>query len=284
LKKLNYLFVLSVVFTFFSCDYFKKPEEQVGIARVNNSYLYEEDLEGLIPLDTSEADSIALVQDFINRWASQRLLIDAAERNLTEVERVSFEKLVKQYRHDLYTRAYLEAIVNRTIDTLISKEELQDYYKLHQSNFKTVNQIVKLRYINLIEDHPKFKVIQQKFFDDKTNPSFWESYQLQFKNFAMNDSIWVEMNQIYRKLPFITPENRDNYITKGNTIIQKDSLDVYLVKIKNVIDKNQEAPYEYIEPTLRQVILNQRKLELIRKFESDLTNDALKNNTYEIYN
>ena len=266
-----------------ACSYFKEPEKKVGIARVNNNYLYEEDLLGLIPPDSKPEDSILLVKDFINRWASQRLLIDAAERNLSEDERTDFEKLVQQYRYDIYTRAYLEAIVNKTIDTFVSKSELQAYYQQHKSNFKTVSQIVKLRYIHLTQDHPKMKLIQQKFFDDKTKSSFWKNYELQFKNFAMNDSVWVEMNQIYRKLPFIQPENRDNFMIPNKTIVHNDSLDVYLVKVKNVIDKNQEAPYEYIEPTLKQVILNQRKLELIKKFETDLNNDALKNNTYEVY-
>jgi len=284
LKTLNLIIPLLLCVLFSSsCDYFKEPEKKEGIARVNNIFLYEEDLAGLIPQNTSKEDSVLITQDFINRWASQRLLIDAAERNLTEQQKNEFEKLVQQYRYDLYTRAYLEAIVNKTIDTVISETELKEYYKQHQSNFKTVNQIVRLRYIHLTADHPKFKLMEQKFFDNKTKASFWENYQLQFKNFAMNDSVWVEMNQIYRKLPFITPENRDNFMIKGKTITHKDSLDVYFVKIKDVIDKNQLAPYEYIEPTLRQVILNQRKLELIKKFETDLTNDALKNNNYEVY-
>ncbi len=269
--------------TFFSCSYFKEPEKKVGIARVNNNYLYEEDLIGLIPPESKPEDSVLLVKDFINRWAAQRLLIDAAERNLSKDEKTDFEKLVQQYRYDIYTRAYLEAIVNKTIDTFVSKTELQNYYKQHKSNFKTVSQIVKLRYIHLAADHPKLKLMQQKIFDDKTKASFWEKYQLQFKNFALNDTIWVEMNQVYRKLPFITPENREQFIAGGKTIVHKDSLDVYFVKVRKVIDKDQEAPYEYIEPTLKQVILNQRKLELIKKFETDLTNDALKNNDYEVY-
>lgn len=266
-----------------ACSYFKDPVEKLGIARVNNNYLYEEDLLGLIPPDSKPEDSILLVKDFINRWAAQRLLIEAAERNLQEDEKADFEKLVQQYRYDIYTRAYLEAIVNKTIDTFVSKAELQAYYQQHQSNFKTVSQIVKLRYIHLAEDHPKIKLIQQNFFDDKTKATFWKNYELQFKNFAMNDSVWVEMNQIYRKLPFIQPENRDNFMISNKTIVHKDSLDVYFVKVKSVIDKNQEAPYEYIEPTIKQVIINQRKLELIKKFEKDLTNDALKNKTYEVY-
>jgi hypothetical protein len=43
------------------------------------------------------------------------------------------------------------------------------------------------------------------------------------------------------------------------------------------------SPFEYIKPTLKEVILNKRKLELIKKFEKEITDDAIKNNDYEIY-
>lgn len=99
---------------------------------------------------------------------------------------------------------------------------------------------------------------------------------MQFKSFVLNDSVWVEMNQVYRKLPFITPDNRSQYIAAGKAIEKQDSLEVYLVKVTNVLDKNQVSPYEYIKPTLEQVILNKRKLELIKKLKKTLLMMPLK--------
>ncbi|MDV7391329.1 hypothetical protein RZS08_08260, partial [Arthrospira platensis SPKY1] len=97
------------------------------------------------------------------------------------------------------------------------------------------------------------------------------------------DSIWVEMNQIYRRLPFITPENRDSYISAGKSFEYKDSTDVYLVKVKKVIDKNQVAPFAYISPTIKLVLLNQRKLDYMQRFEREILEDAKNQNTYEIF-
>ena len=70
---------------------------------------------------------------------------------------------------------------------------------------------------------------------------------------------------------------------KGQPIEIQDKDDTYLIKVSNVIDKNQISPFEYIKPTLKEVLLNKRKLELIKKFEKDITDDAIKNNDYEIY-
>ena len=213
------------------------------------------------------------------------MLTDAAEINLSAAKKQEYDALIRQYKIDLYTKGYIEEIVKTTVDTVISEEELKEYYKNNKENFKTNTTLVKLRYVHLAADHPKFATIRGKFFDyRKSDKKFWDTYGMQFKSFVLNDSIWVEMNQIYKKLPFITPENRTQYMVQGKAIEKKDSLDIYLVKVAKVLDNNEISPFEYVKPTLKQVILNKRKLELIKKFEKDITDDAIKSKKYEIYN
>lgn len=268
-----------------SCNYFKPEAKPQAIARVNDSYLFKDEIKDLVPPGTSKEDSIVIVRNFIDRWASQKLMMSAAEINLSTDKQAEYNELIRQYKIDLYTKGYLEELVKTTVDTVITEAELKEYYKQNKENFKTDGTLVKLRYINLPKDHPKFQTIKSKFFDyRKSDKKFWDTYGMQFKSFVLNDSVWVEMNQVYRKLPFITPDNRPQYISAGKAIEKQDSLEVYLVKVTNVLDKNQISPYEYIKPTLEQVILNKRKLELIKKIEKDITDDAIKNEKYEIYN
>ncbi len=267
-----------------SCSFFTPESKPQAIARVNDQYLFKEDIKGLVPSGTPKEDSLVIVRSFINRWASQKLLIKVAEVNLNASKKSEFDALIKQYKVDLYTKAYLEEIVKRSVDTVVSNSELEAYYKENKDNFKTNAVLVRLRYINLKKDNPKYETIKSKFFDfSKSDRKFWDTYALQFNSFALNDSVWVEMNQIYGKLPFITPDNRDEYIVPGKTIQQSDGENSYLVKISNVIDKNETGPFEYLKPTLREVILNIRKLELIKKFEKEITDDAIKDKKYEIY-
>lgn len=273
-----------VFLIFSSCNFFKAEQKSQAIARVGDSYLYKTEIKDLIPVGTSKEDSTLLVRNYIDRWASQKLLISAAERNLGANKKKEFDLLVKQYKIDLYTKAYIEEVVKRTVDTVVTTEELKQYYKENKENFKTNGTLVRLRYIHLAKDNPRFGTIRSKFFDfKKTDKKFWDTYALQFKNFALNDSVWVDMNQVYQKLPFINPENRDQYIVSGKKMEIQENTNVYLVKVTNAIDKNQISPFEYIKPTLKEVILNKRKLELIKKFEKEITDDAIKNNDYEIY-
>ncbi|MFN3967833.1 hypothetical protein [Flavobacterium sp.] len=273
-----------VIVLFCSCNYFKPEQKPESIARVGKSYLYKSDIATLVPAGTSKEDSVLMVRDFVNRWASQKLLIEAAERNLSDKKKREYNTLIKQYKIDLYTKAYIEEVVKNTVDTLVTQQELKKYYDENKENFKTNGTLVRLRFINLAKDNPRFATIRSKFFDyNKKDKKFWDTYALQFKSFALNDSVWVDMSQVYVKLPVINPDNRDEFIRPGRKAEIQSNEDVYLIKITNVIDKNQISPFEYIKPTLKEVILNKRKLELIKKFEKEITDDAIKNKDYEIY-
>lgn len=282
MQKRHLIVLISIAFS--SCSFFKSEGKPEAIARVEDSYLYKDEIKDLVPKGTSKEDSVVIVRNYIDRWASQKLLIHAAEVNLSEDTKSNFDLLIKQYKVDLYTKAYIEALVKRTVDTIVSNAELKAYYEENKENFRTNGTLVRLRYINLMKDNPRYETIKSKFFDfRKSDKKFWDTYALQFKSFAFNDTVWVDMSQVYNKLPFINPDNREQYIVAGKTIQYPDSLDMYLVKIANVIDKNQIGPFEYLKPTLREVILNKRKLELIKKFEKEITDDAIKDKKYEIY-
>jgi hypothetical protein len=281
MRKLLGIFMLLV---FASCSFFKPEAKTDAIARVNENYLYPSDIKGLVPKGASPKDSVTIVRDFINRWAAQELLYNAADVNLNKSKKADFDALINQYKVDLYTKAYLEEIVKRSVDTVISEEELKRYYAANKDNFRTNAALVRLRYIHLNKDNPRFGSIQSKFFDyRKKDKKFWDTYAIQCKSYALNDTVWVAMDQVYDKLPFITTDNKNQYISPGKKIQYPDGNDVFLVKISNVIGKNQVGPFEFVKPTLKEVILNNRKLELIKKFEKDIIDDALKDEDYEVY-
>ena len=275
-------FGFSILLT--ACTFFNSNSKTTAIARVNSDYLYKEDILNLVPPGISKEDSIVIVRSFIDRWASKKLLIKVAEVNLNSKKKAEFDTLIQQYKIDLYTKAYLEEIVKRTTDTVITDTELKNYYKENKENFKTNGTLVRLRFINLKKDNPRYELIKNKFFDyRKSDKKFWETYTLQLNSFAFNDSIWTELSQVYLKLPFINPDNREEYIVSGKSIQKSEAGNSYLVKISNVIDKNQIAPFEYLKPTLKEVLLNKRKLELIKKIEKEITDDAIKDKKYEVY-
>ncbi|OYU85368.1 MAG: hypothetical protein CFE24_02375 [Flavobacterium sp. BFFFF2] len=273
---------LLIIF-FWGCQ--QQPGQKTDtIARVGDSYLLKSDLKGIVPAGTTKEDSLLLVKNYAEHWALQKLMLEAAEKNTSDKQLQEFEKLVKQYKNDLLTSGYLEQLVQTSIDTTITEQELKAYYDKNKQNFRTNGSLVRLRYLHLASDNPKFGIIRSKFYNfQKKDKKFWDIHSLQCYNFAFNDSVWVEMNQVYSKLPFVNPDNRDQYIRSGNSFDYTEGKTRYFVKVKQVLDKNQVCPFNYIEPTLKEIVINQRKLMLIKKLEKEMVEDAIKNKTYEYY-
>ena len=56
-----------------------------------------------------------------------------------------------------------------------------------------------------------------------------------------------------------------------------------MLKINESVYRNDIAPLDYIKPTLKQILLNKKKLNFVSKFEQDLIKDAIENKELEIY-
>lgn len=267
-----------------SCSKENSKNKADAIARVNNEYLYQSDLENLVPAGTPKKDSIAIVKDFINRWATQQLLIDNANKNISKNKQIELDELINQYKIDLYSKAYLEQLVITKIDTVITNEEIEKYYNTNKSNFKANSPLVKLRYISLVKGNNKLASISAKFSSFKSkDKKDLKNLAIQFKDYAFNDSIWVDIDQVYERLPFVNKENVTKYIDTGISYQYVDSTSVWLVKVKDMVHKNEVVPLSYILPTIKQIILNKRKTDLINKIQTEITNDAIKDNDFEIF-
>ncbi len=288
LKKTNLkqllIFTICVI-SFTSCDFFKASDDRIPIARVGDVYLYEEDIKNLVAEGTSADDSTLIVNSFVNRWATQQLLLDGAERNLSEQKQYDFNKLVDQYKKDLYTKAYLEALVKKSIDTVVNEIQAREVYEANQEAFKLNEELVKFRYITIPQNAINEKEIKERFkrFDNQ-DKRYLDSIAVQFKTYSLNDSIWIKASQITERISVLNSENKKELLKKSNFVQLKDSLDLYLVQINDVLSQNDLAPLEYVKPTIRQIVINKRKLELIKQLEKDITKDAIKNKQFEIYN
>ena len=267
------------------CEYFEEKDERKVVVRVNKSYLYEDDVIGLLNENTSPEDSALIVSNYITRWATQQLLIDRAKLNLPDERQAEFNDLVENYRNELYTNAYTEALVSKNLDTNFTKEEVETYYEENKENFKLSEDLVKLRYINLAKNNSNFDDIKRWFlkFEEEDKKEL-DIISLQFNNYSFNDSVWVSTKSVYSKIAPLSVDDRSKLLNKSNFLQLEDSLNVYLVYVNDVLVKNDQAPLEYASTKIEQILLNKRKLNLTKELEKDITKDAIKNKQFEIYN
>ena len=145
----QFFYIVIILSVFQSCDYFKSTEQEEAIARVNEVYLFKDDLKKALPENLSAEDSTIFANNFINQWATQQLLVQGAEVNLSDKKLEKFDRLVQQYKNDLYSKAYLEALVAKNLDTVVSFEAASTYYESNKEAFKLNENLIKFRYINV---------------------------------------------------------------------------------------------------------------------------------------
>ena len=128
------------------------------------------------------------------------------------------------------------------------------------------------------------KEIKKRFkrfnYDDKIR---LDSISIQFNSFYLKDSIWIKSEQVISKIKPLELGFNKVLLKKPNFIQLKDSLGLYLIKINEVLQRGKPAPVEYVSPTIKQIVINNRKLNLIRKLKSDIVNDAIKNKKFETF-
>lgn len=283
--KINIRFIVIGLISFaaWSCNMFQVKQGKTRIARVNESYLYLEDVEHLVSDWMSTSDSTAVVESYINHWATQQLLLDQAKLNLPHNTQERFEKMVNEYERNLFTEAYKNTYLIQQLDSTINQSAIEEFYELNKENFHLNNELLKVRYVNVSKDYSDIKEVKknlERFNEEDKEELTRKSYQ--FRKINLNDSVWVKKDVLLAEFPIL--KESEGELKKTSFIELQDSIGVYLLKVEDRLERNDVAPLSYIEPTIRQILLNSRKLELTKKLEKDITKDAIKNRKFQTYN
>lgn len=280
-KPSNYGLLFWLIFSLYACE--KVPKE--AVARVNDTFLYREDIADLVSKEVSPLDSALIVSNYIKNWISEQVLLDRAKLNLPEETQKKFKVLVADYGKSLLIKAYKDALVEQNLDTLLSDEAISSFYEEHSDMFYLNENLIKLRYIHLNDSLSNFEKVKKEFKDfSEEDKKHLLDQALQFNSYSFNDSVWVSELKVYEQIKPLSPKNEQGLLKKSNFIQLEDSLGVYLIFVNDVLPRNEKAPLNYVKPTIRQILLHKRKLELAKELEQEIKNDAFEREQIEIYN
>lgn len=265
----------------------KKEANQVHrtpVAEVGKTVLYYDEIPDLIHEGATRADSIALVQNYVNRWAKRKLLLQKAEDNLSEDLKNEVNKQLEETRANLLIYQYQRQIMLQKMDTVLSESELENYYASNERAFILTSNIVKALFIKLPAGTPELNRIIS--LARSNNPGDIR----ELENLCMNNAEkfddfneeWVPMNRLSVELPEDVINEED--FLKRNTFYETDDAgSVYLISIRDYRLRSSLAPFEYVKNDIRRIILNTRRIDLFQSLENGIYNDALKDNSFKIY-
>ena len=266
-----------------SSDEQGEAEDQV-LAEVYNKTLYLSDLQGYIPEEATQKDSIQISKAFIEKWVREALLLNEAEKKVSKD--LEIDKLVRDYRQSLIISNFEKLYVEKAIDTFVSDEEINLYYEANQQQYQLEHTILRCRLLKLNN-----KTITPK--DAEFMRSNWQSnnkmdlryIQRVCKEFGeicyLNETNWHRLDLIKN----IMPEGSINdYIVKNNReVILRDANFTYYLRILEGISEKEPAPLSFIQEQAKKYILHQRKLKLLEELKVQLYEKETETNNVKIY-
>lgn len=253
------------------------------LAKVNNSYFYESELKGIVTAGTSARDSIAIVQNYINNWVTQQLILDKAQKNLLN-EDMKFDKQLEDYRNSLIIFAYESKLIKQNLDTIIDDKEIEAYYTNNQGNFQLKDNIVKVYYARIEEDDPELRKIRNFFLSNI--PEHRDSIEQRFEKhadlFFLNDETWILYNDVVKFVP-IHSYNIEAFLQNNRKIEITESPYIYFINFSDFRVKDGVSPLSFEKENIRRIIINKRKLKLISDMREEVFETAIEKNDFEIY-
>ena len=252
------------------------------VAKVGEARLLMEDLQKVIPNGISPEDSTLLARQYITTWALDHVYMEVAEKQLSAAE-LDVSQEVEAYRRSLLKYRYEQLYVNQRLDTLISEDQIREFYEKNGDRFVLKQPIVKARFMTMMTDAPNLKTIQKKMSSGKYG-EIMEADSLArvsaLRYVAWEDS-WIDAIVLARE--FGTEAASVMSSIKKGWIERKDVNDRNNIAfVMDVIPAGRKAPKEYCEPLIKDMIISARKQTLISNLEQDLLREARESGKFEI--
>ncbi|MBX2914135.1 MAG: peptidyl-prolyl cis-trans isomerase [Cyclobacteriaceae bacterium] len=274
------------------CDLIRMKKEQTEaeaarktVARVYNSYLYQDELAGIIPAGATASDSLARVTAYINSWIRKQLVIQEATKNIN-INEAEVERKVLDYRYSLIGYEYQNYYIQKNLNDSVSDKEIQEYYSTRQDNFILKQNIVQGTYIKVPKEAPRTKRIKELMYSRKEKDvAELRSYCLSFSAaYHLADSSWIEFDKLVVNSPLAEIPNKVQFLRSYNYFETSDTEFLYFLKIDAYKMSDNVSPLEFVKQDIKNIILNKRKVELARKLEDEVYENAAKRNDFEIFN
>lgn len=283
INRVTVLFISILIITSTSCKNINNHTDELIIAKAYDKQLTLSDLQKVMPENIKGTDSINFVQNFINGWIKNQIILHKAELNFTG-DYSEIEKKLEEYRKSLIIYNYEQQLLEQKLDTVVTPQEIEKYYNENKDDFTLKENIVKVIYVKVNNTSPKLKNVAEwyKLKKPKDREQL-ESFCLQYaENYYLDDSSWLLFNDLLKEIPIKT-YNQENFLQNNRYIEMRDSVYSYFVNIIDFKIKNSTSPLTFEKENIKNILLNKRKILFLEKMQEDLFKEAQKNNEFEIY-
>lgn len=260
------------------------PENREPVARVEESYLYKDELAGIIPAGIPKVDSTERVESYIDSWIRKQLMIQEAARKM-DINEAEIERKILEYRYSIIAHQYQTYYIKEKLDTAVSRAEIENYYKTNIDNFVLKQNIVQATFIKVPKNAPKTDKIREMVTSKREKDGReLKSYCLSFSAaYHLADSNWMVFDDLVRYSPLAEIPNKIQFLKANPYYETSDDSYLYFLKVENYRITDNVSPLEFVRDEIKNIILNRRKVQLAKQLEDEIFARAESGNKFRIY-
>lgn len=254
-----------------ACHRVEEPSPLV--ARVYDHELRMDDLAGLVGDGVSAEDSAAIVDNYVDQWVRQTVMLAKAEKNVKD----DFSRQMNEYRNSLLTYAYERQIVEQLLDTMVTDAQIAEYYDGHSGQFLLKNSIVKAVYVAVpLKNNVDGKLrglVYKRDFDEEDVVEMQALATRAGGTGSYDADVWHPFYSLQNAVP-ITTYNENLYLKQNRSIVLADDSLRWYLRILDYKITDDISPLELQRDNIRAIILNHRKLDILSRLQADLLKEA----------
>lgn len=254
------------------------------IARVDGKELRLKDVRSVVPEGLSGEDSAAYMKVYVDRWIRKQLKLREAE-TLFSSSAGDIDRMVEEYRQALLIRQLDQHYVDQSIDTVFTAGEIAAYYNAHKGDFKLDRTIVKGRIVRFDAYYRQAAKLKQLMASESAAQQQDFSDICVKNNFTVNDfrGQWIDFPEFLSYLPTLRSQSYDSVLASTAVQEMRDSHSRYYFQIDAVMREGEPIPLERLSATIRRILFNQRKGEIIRNHEEELYRQATEDGDVKLF-
>jgi len=280
--KLNSTISFILLILIASCN--SNTDTSKVIAKVYDKELHLNDVSYLFNnLNLTPEDSTLKINDFINTWIEEQILIhDATLSNTIDIKAI--EQKAEHYKNTLIIHQLENEYIAKNLDTTISQASFESYYSKHKNDFQLNGYLVKVLYVKVPIDAPQLNELNKWYKLNKPDDiSRINDYsKLYATNFYYDENNWIYFDDLTKEIP-LKEFNKDRFITRKSKKRIEENNYIYYINVIDYKLKNSLSPIEFEKDNLKQRILNIRIKELREAFKNNNITKAKHEKSVKIY-
>jgi hypothetical protein len=277
-------FLIPILAVLASCSGFRnefRPDDPV-VARAYSQELHLSQAVAVVPKNIPGKDSAAMVQNFISKWVQQQILLEKAKQNLSAEEQ-DFTRQLEEYRNSLLLYSYEKKLISMNLDTIVTVEEIEQYYYSNKSQFELRGNIVKFDYVKIPDNSRQAREFRRMLKSSSPSDSVrLVEYCGKYATDYWLTREWVFLGELLAEVP-LKPDNEEIFLRRTKYTETEDNAFLYLLRIVDYMTNDSLSPLAFERNNIRNVIINSRKLDFLETLRQKDIDEAFGKKEAEVF-